>query len=460
MTVAAVNAIAAASIAAIDGVSSIAAVNGEAWPAGGGGGHRYWRAVGIDTPLGDAYELNEFHLYDGVTRVDSTCTVTVPASSGGFTTAGTGANLKDASTATQVLMSAAAGSRLSDFNYVKWDAGVGNTVAVDGIQLGHRNVAGRYPDRLAIEYSDDDATWYTQRTVTGLTPPADNTMSSTISVAAQALTSPYALAQVPAQTNQFVAPSTGTYTFRLWAAGGGSNFNTSGGDRALGGAGGFLKFDITLTAGDRVSTRIGGKGRPGTSSRIPGSGGGRTEIRVNGTLHAVCGAGAGGGGYGNNNTESWGGEGGGTTGLAGQGGVTNSGGATPGLAGTPSAGGAGGTPGPGVTGASLQGGNGSGSNVNTLGGWPNGGYASTDAERGGGGGDGYYGGGGGGGTGTWGNGGGGGSSFTSGSCSNVTHTQGVKDAAPGTGESGYVAGIAIGGRDGTVGGDGRVYITF
>lgn len=426
---------------------------------GGGGGHRYWRAVGIVTSSNN-FELNEFHLYNGASRVDGSCTVTVPATATGFVTSGTGPNLQDASTATRVAITPSAGYRGSDVVYVHWDAGSGNTINVDGVQLGHHDTAGKYPSRLTIEYSDDNSTWTTQRSVSGLTAPANDTMSSTIDVSALALTSPYALDYAAVQTNQFVAPSTGTYTFRLWGGGGASNGNSSGADRALGGAGGFLKFDISLTAGDVVSTRIGGGGRQDGNSRVPGSGGGRTEVRVNGTLVAVCGGGAGAGGYGATNTQSWGGEGGGTSGLAGQGGATNSGGASPGLGGGSGAGGAGGTPGPGATGASLQGGNGSGSNLNMLGGWPNGGYSSTDAERGGGGGDGYYGGGGGGGTGTWGNGGGGGSSYTSGACSNVTHTRGTNDAAPGTGESGYVAGIAIGGRDGTNGGNGRIYITF
>ena len=75
-------------------------------------------------------------------------------------------------------------------------------------------------------------------------------------------------------------------------------------------------------------------------------------------------------------------------------------------------------------------------------------------------GDGYYGGGGGGGNGTWGNAGGGGSSYTSGACSNVTHTRGVKNAAPGTGETGYLSGTAIGGSNGSDGGSGRVVITW
>jgi hypothetical protein len=275
------------------------------------------------------------------------------------------------------------------------------------------------------------------------------------------ITSPYRMGYTGADNTSFVAPTTGTYTFRLWGAGGGSNFNVGGGDAALGGAGGFLKFDLALSAGDVVTARVGGAGNRGvTGSRRPGSGGGRTEILVNGTRKAVAGAGGGGGGYGNSNTESWGGEGGGTSGLAGQGGATNSGGATPGLGGTSSAGGTGGTPGPGSTGASLQGGNGAGSNTANPGGWPNGGAASNQDERGGGGGDGYYGGGGGGGNGTWGNAGGGGSSWTHADCSNITHTRGVKNAAPGTGETGYLSGTAIGGQNGNNGGNGRIVITW
>lgn len=429
---------------------------------GGGGGFRYWRMLGFETPSATSIDLTEIHLYNGVSRVDASATITAAGSTTGFTVGGTAANLQDGSQATAYGATASQTYRLSDFVWFQWDAGSGNTLTVDGVQLGYKDVAANYPSRFMIQCSSDGTNWVTRKTVSGLTAPGTTlTMSSTIDVTPPTIASPFAIDYSAAEDNIFVAPSTGTYTFRMWAAGGGSNFNTSGGDMAQGGAGGFVKFDISLTAGDRVTAKVGGAGKRGISgSRRPGSGAGRTEIRIGGVLVAVAGAGAGGGGYGNSNTESWGGEGGGTSGLAGQGGATNSGGATPGLGGTSSAGGAGGTPGPGATGASLQGGDGSGTSLNNLGGWPNGGFASANSEYGGGGGDGYYGGGGGGGNGTWGNGGGGGSSYTNGSCSNVTHTRGVKNAAPATGETGYVAGIAIGGSAGTDGGNGRIVITW
>ena len=245
----------------------------------------------------------------------------------------------------------------------------------------------------------------------------------------------------------------------MWGGGGASN-NVSDGAAAKGGAGGFVKFTIAVTPGESLTVNVGGKGSmPVIQYRQPGGAGGMSALLRSATYLGISGGGGGGGGYGNSNNDSWGGSGGGTT--------ANSGGnasiyATGGGGGTQSAGGTGGTPGPGQNGASLQGGNGSGSNLTTLGGWPNGGNASTNQEHGGGGGGGYYGGGGGGGDGTWGAGGGGGSSYTDPAATSVTHIKSAANdnSAPGTAETGYVTGVALGGFQTTNPGNGLVYISW
>lgn len=261
-------------------------------------------------------------------------------------------------------------------------------------------------------------------------------------------------------TQTFTVPTGVTLiNVSMWGGGGASN-NVSDGAAAKGGAGGFVKFTIAVTPGESLTVNVGGKGSmPVIQYRQPGGAGGMSALLRSATYLGISGGGGGGGGYGNSNTNSWGGSGGGTT--------ANSGGdasvySTGGGGGTQSAGGTGGTPGPGQNGASLQGGNGSGSNLTTLGGWPNGGNASTDQEHGGGGGGGYYGGGGGGGAGTWGAGGGGGSSYTDPAATSVTHIKSAANdnSAPGTAETGYVTGVALGGFQTTNPGNGLVYISW
>lgn len=259
-------------------------------------------------------------------------------------------------------------------------------------------------------------------------------------------------------------------TVKAWGAGGASNSATSTeADRARGGPGGFVRATIAVTPGETLTIKVGTGGAfcsRDFGARAPGAGGGRSAVMRGSTPLVIAGGGGGAGGYGASATESFGGVGGGLTGGAGQSGTTNSGGASPGFGGTQSAGGAGGNPGPGIPGSSLQGGSGSGSSIVTPGGWPNGGWASRDPERGGGGGDGYFGGGGGGGGGTWGNGGGGGSSYTAPGATNVAHTQGTPGGtdAPANTDSNYLAGVALPGINGAsgggTGGAGRVVLLW
>lgn len=281
----------------------------------------------------------------------------------------------------------------------------------------------------------------------------------------------------------FVVPAGVTsITVRAWGAGGGSNGALdSQADRAFGGPGGFVKATLAVTPGETLTVKVGGGGKKGTSARMSGGGGGRSELLRSTTPLVIAGAGGGSGGYGSSATSNWGGKGGGTTGGTGGDG-TAGGGSNGGAGGTQSAGGAQGTPitsgtwlaGPTASGL-KQGGdssydsNGGGTIRTGSGGWPNGGRGAAREESGGGGGDGYYGGGGGGGTGTWGNGGGGGSSYTDPAATSVTHAQGTNTSgsgttAPGTAETGYVAGVALGGFNnasgGVDGGNGLVVITW
>ena len=57
--------------------------------------HKYWRAICMASPTPATLELSEFHLYNGVTRVDAAATLTASAAPSGAL-----ANLKDDNTGT------------------------------------------------------------------------------------------------------------------------------------------------------------------------------------------------------------------------------------------------------------------------------------------------------------------------------------------------------------------------
>lgn len=196
----------------------------------------------------------------------------------------------------------------------------------------------------------------------------------------------------------------------------GGSGGADSGSAPMPGLGGRLQGSLAVAPGDELTIHVGGAGNPGSltgatggyngggaSWGYGGSGGGATDIYINGSalsdLAAIAGGGA---GSGHNGTSSsiGGGAGGGLT--AGDGMINGDGSMATGGSGT--AGGNGATFAtffPGMNGAQLMGGLGSESGVS------------------GGGGGGYFGGGGG----AW-SGGGGGSSFVSSAVSAETHTQG------------------------------------
>lgn len=207
----------------------------------------------------------------------------------------------------------------------------------------------------------------------------------------------------------------------IGAQGGGGNNGSLGNN---GGLGGRVQGTVPVTPGDILYIYVGGKGTDAQAGGIPGTsgyngggngagiwsqyagggGGGGSDVRLNGTTlnnRIVVGGGGGGGSYDCTFPQDRGGNGGGLVGENGYHCVN-----PPPTGGTQSAGGNG----------EIYPGYGSGTN-GAFGVGGNGGNPSA----GGGGGGGWYGGGGG----SWG-GGGGGSSYTSGSFTGVTHTQGYQ----------------------------------
>lgn len=261
---------------------------------------------------------------------------------------------------------------------------------------------------------------------------------------------------------------------KIWGAGG-------AGSDGSGGSGAFLKGTLAVSPGQTLTFIVGGGGSfsptavstggygggGASGGAYGGSGGGYSAVFSSATLSqanvlALAGGGGGGGYYSNS---TYGGAGGATSGS--NGGDAASAAYTSGRGATISAGGAGGqfnTAGNnrnGYAGSALQGAAGNSFNINY-------------SYYGGGGGGGYYGGGSGYSSNdgiNYSSAGGGGSSYISASLTTVTNTAGttnnagVVTQAPGSAETGYVAGIGNGG-DGSIssttgkGGNGMIVITY
>ena len=162
------------------------------------------------------------------------------------------------------------------------------------------------------------------------------------------------------------APTTGTYTFQVWGAQGGSALNTSGTVLQSGPLGGYSAGNYSLTSGQAVYVYVGGQGSGSTSTyaAISGgfngggigyngdangraaSGGGGSDIRINSnslSIRAIVAGGGGGGRYFTGYGTQSGSFGGGTSGGAGATANYDASYGYNGKGGTQSAGGAGGS---------------------------------------------------------------------------------------------------------------------
>lgn len=104
--------------------------------------HKYWQALAMVSPTPATLELSEFHLYDGVTRVDAAATLTASAAPTGAL-----ANLKDDSTATGCYWAAG-----GDAVVLTWTFPTARNV--DGIVIGARTTSSRYPSALVLRGGD------------------------------------------------------------------------------------------------------------------------------------------------------------------------------------------------------------------------------------------------------------------------------------------------------------------
>jgi hypothetical protein len=140
--------------------------------------HRYWRVNGFAVS-GAQLEISELvpHFGGVSTQVQFTASDT-PGGGGALS------NLIDGSLSTRVYWADTV-AEAGGF-YLRWDFGAPRVI--DGVRLGGYDTSDRYPTGFALEHSDDGSTWTTQATVSGLSYPGNNTLSSTIDVAGSGAT--------------------------------------------------------------------------------------------------------------------------------------------------------------------------------------------------------------------------------------------------------------------------------
>lgn len=143
--------------------------------AGGGGppgtAHRYWRFNGI-LVSGSLLEISELQPHSGGVSTIPVFTSSDAPSGGALSL------LIDGSLSTRVYWTEAT-AEAGGF-YLKWDFGAPRVI--DSVKLGGYDTSNRYPTGFELQYSDDNSSWTTQATISGLTYPGNNTLSSAIDV--------------------------------------------------------------------------------------------------------------------------------------------------------------------------------------------------------------------------------------------------------------------------------------
>ncbi len=137
---------------------------------------RYFRMKSLDVAGGANFKISEARLYNNGSVVDSGATIT----SSSAPTSGSLANLQDTNLSTYAQWTAATAEGAGF--WIKWDAGVGNTMHVSEMRLGGGTSSTEYLNGFTLQMSHDNATWIDVKAVTGLSYPGNNTLSSDIDV--------------------------------------------------------------------------------------------------------------------------------------------------------------------------------------------------------------------------------------------------------------------------------------
>lgn len=134
--------------------------------------HRYWRINTISVPDASYLEISEWHLYNGASRVDASATISASDTVAG----GALANLQDNDTGTLAYWLS---SVVEDPDFwIKWDFGTAQNV--DGSKFAGHDTATRYPSGFTLQWSDDNSSWTTQNSVSGIAYPGNLTFTEII----------------------------------------------------------------------------------------------------------------------------------------------------------------------------------------------------------------------------------------------------------------------------------------
>lgn len=105
--------------------------------------HKFWRALRMQASGAGTLELSEFQLYNGASRVDASATLTSSVAP----TSGSLANLHDDSTTTGAYWSSGGEDVILQWEFA-------SKTNVDGIVLGSRTTASRYPGVVVLQGGD------------------------------------------------------------------------------------------------------------------------------------------------------------------------------------------------------------------------------------------------------------------------------------------------------------------
>ena len=126
----------------------------------GGSGHRYWRWTGFAWS-GDRVEISELRVVNGSTPIAADMTSSSPPSYYGLY------YLTDGSFGAGCTWWSPAGLWIV--------ADLGSAQEVTGMQIGAGGDPGVYPTDITLQWSDDNSSWTTFGTWSGLTYPGNNT---------------------------------------------------------------------------------------------------------------------------------------------------------------------------------------------------------------------------------------------------------------------------------------------
>lgn len=135
--------------------------------------HRYFYIDNIDVhPSGSHFEISEIRLFDE-TNTDITALFTI-STTVAADVLGPYTNIFDNNLTTRAIWSVSAAESMR----LKFDAGVGVTKRVMGVKQGGFDTNTRFMVGFRLNYSDDDVTRTPIQTLSGLTYPGNNTLSS------------------------------------------------------------------------------------------------------------------------------------------------------------------------------------------------------------------------------------------------------------------------------------------